>query len=203
MIFIRPPKVKIFLPLLLVAFAGMLIVYPKFLLFIENRDGAILNDPLLSPFNPIDLTWLIFGILYGAILLGLFYFLSKPGLLVLALTSYFILIFLRMIAMYSVPLNPPTTTIILSDPIVEFFGTSQTLTKDLFFSGHTSLMFLLFLVAENKLIKKLFLAGTIIVGVAVILQHVHYSIDVIAAPFFTFVSYFLSKMICNYLFRAE
>ncbi len=42
--------------------------------------------------------------------------------------------------------------IILNDPLVEFFGTGQTLTKDLFFSGHTATLLILFLVSEKKIL---------------------------------------------------
>jgi membrane-associated phospholipid phosphatase len=95
----------------------------------------------------------------------------------------------RIVAMYLLPLEPPTTMIILNDPLVESFGTGQTLTKDLFFSGHTATLFILFLVSERKNIKALFLISTVAVAISVILQHVHYTIDVFAALFFTYACY--------------
>jgi membrane-associated phospholipid phosphatase len=79
--------------------------------------------------------------------------------------------------------------IILNDPLVEFFGTGQTLTKDLFFSGHTATLLILFLVSEKKIVKTVFLISTILVAIAVLLQHVHYTIDVFAAVFFTYACY--------------
>jgi membrane-associated phospholipid phosphatase len=94
-----------------------------------------------------------------------------------------------MIAMYSVPLEAPVTLIPLNDPFVQLFGTGQILEKDLFFSGHTATLFLLFLISDNKILKLFFLISTLFVAVSVLLQHVHYSVDVIAAPFFAFASY--------------
>jgi membrane-associated phospholipid phosphatase len=91
--------------------------------------------------------------------------------------------------MYLLPLEPPAKMIILNDPFVEFFGTGQTLTKDLFFSGHTATLFILFLVSEKKVYKTIFLISTVAVAVAVLLQHVHYTIDVFAAVFFTYACY--------------
>ena len=91
--------------------------------------------------------------------------------------------------MYLLPLEPPVKMIILNDPFVEFFGTGQTLTKDLFFSGHTATLFILFLVSEKKIIKTVFLISTIAVAISVLLQHVHYTIDVFAAVFFTYACY--------------
>ena len=99
------------------------------------------------------------------------------------------MVVVRIIAMYLLPLEPPQNMIMLNDPFVEFFGTGQTLTKDLFFSGHTATLFILFLVSEKKIIKTIFLVSTIIVAISVLLQHVHYTIDVFAAIFFTYACY--------------
>jgi membrane-associated phospholipid phosphatase len=94
-----------------------------------------------------------------------------------------------MCAMYVLPLDPPVNMIILNDPLVEFFGTGQTLTKDLFFSGHTATLLILYLVSEKKIYKIIFLVITILVAIAVLLQHVHYTIDVFAALFFSYACY--------------
>ena len=100
-----------------------------------------------------------------------------------------------MMAMYSLPFNPPSHMIPLNDPFVQFFGSGKLLTKDLFFSGHTATLFLLFLVIDKKPFKQMFLIFTIIIGFSVILQHVHYFIDVLAAPFFTYGSYRIVKVV--------
>ncbi len=165
----------------------------SFLNFVEARDGVTLNDPLLNLFEPIDLTWLTFGLIYVSLFTALYFFIKKPALLITALQSYILLIAFRIIAMYFLPLNPPNKMISLSDPFVEFFGTGQLLTKDLFFSGHTATLFLLFLLAEKKQLKVFFLVSTIIVAVSVLSQHVHYSIDVFAAPFFAYCSFIIIK----------
>ncbi|MFC2136330.1 phosphatase PAP2-related protein, partial [Bacteroidota bacterium] len=69
------------------------------------------------------------------------------------------------------------------------FGTGEIYIKDLFFSGHTSTMFLLFLTAGSKNLRMVFLLLTILVAFCVIIQHVHYSIDVIAAPIGAYIGY--------------
>jgi membrane-associated phospholipid phosphatase len=171
-----------------------------FLNFIETRNGVVLNDPLLNLFEPIDLTWLTFGLIYISLFTALYFFIKKPGLLLTALQSYILLIIFRIIAMYLLPLNPPDKMISLNDPFVEFFGTGQLLTKDLFFSGHTATLFLLFLLAEKKLLKSFFLISTILVAISVLFQHVHYSIDVFAAPFFAYCSFIIVKNMRKKLF---
>ncbi len=105
------------------------------------------------------------------------------------------MIFLRIIAMFLIPLDSPPTSLLLADPIVQYFGTGKQLTKDLFFSGHTATMFVLLLTAISKNEKILFLIGTITVATFVILQHTHYSIDVFAAPFFAYGAYRIIRII--------
>lgn len=177
----------------LIVLIAVLISLASFLVFIEQREGTVLNDPLLALFPPINLTWLIFGLIYLGILTAVFYLFKNPDRLLFAIQLYALMVFTRIIAMYIVPLNPPANMIPLIDPLVEFFGTGKTLSKDLFFSGHTATLFILFLTAENKIVKTIFFTCTIIVGISVILQHVHYSIDVMAALFFTYSLYYFLK----------
>ena len=173
----------------------VLTVLANFLNFIEAREGVSLNDPVLNLFEPVDLTWLTFGLIYISLFVALYFFLKKPILLITAVQSYVLLIIFRIIAMYIVPLNPPVKMIPLSDPFIEFFGTGQLLTKDLFFSGHTATLFLFFLLTEKKLPRGFFLIATVAVAISVLLQHVHYSIDVFCAPFFAYCSFVIVKSV--------
>jgi membrane-associated phospholipid phosphatase len=161
----------------------------NFLNYVEARQGVLLPDPLLNLFNPIDLTWLIFALIYISLVVAIATLSQSPKRLMFAIQLYTLMVAVRIAAMYLLPLEPPATMIILNDPLVEFFGTGQTLTKDLFFSGHTATLFILFLVSEKKIIKTVFLISTIAVAIAVLLQHVHYFIDVFAAVFFTYACY--------------
>ena len=111
----------------------------------------------------------------------------------IAFQAYGLMVIFRTIAMYLTPFAAPESSILLNDPFVQLFGEGKILTKDLFFSGHTGTLFLLFLLADNKKFKTVFLAATILVGLAVLLQHVHYSIDVFVAPFIAYGSYRIIK----------
>ena len=58
---------------------------------------------------------------------------------------------------------------------------------NLFFSGHTGFPFLMALIFwENDLLRRFFIVMAIVFGAAVLLAHVHYSIDVFAAPFIVY-----------------
>lgn len=189
----RKKKFRIEFIISILALILILTILANFLNFLEAREGVVLNDPILKLFKPVDLTWLSFGLIYISLFAALISFYQNPLLLLNAFQSYTLLIAIRIMSMYLVPLNPPETMIPLNDPVVEFFGTGQLLTKDLFFSGHTATIFLLYLLADKKLLKTFFLVSAIVVGIGVLLQHVHYSIDVFVAPFFAYCSFYIVK----------
>lgn len=183
-----------------------LISLSGFLEFNENREGIMFTDPFLSMFEPINLTWLSFVLIYFALIVAVVNLLEHPAELILTLQAYTLMILVRILMMYSLPLNPPELLIPLTDPFVEFFGSGIVLEKDLFFSGHTSTMFLLFLTSKSSKLKTIFLAATILVGLSVLLQHVHYTIDVLVAPFVAYgcyrlVIYFNEKFIPKGFFK--
>jgi hypothetical protein len=168
------------------ALAIVLFVLSRFLLFVELRHGSILADPVLRLVPPHDVTWLTFGFIYAGLVGGLMVLARHPERCVLAFQTYVIMAVFRIVAMVLMPLDPPATMLALKDPFVEFFGTGTTLTRDLFFSGHTSTLFLLYLVMPSKITRALFLVCVAGVAACVIIQHVHYAIDVFAAPFFAY-----------------
>ena len=180
--------------LTIILLAVLMISFSQFLQFIEKRNGAVLPDPLLNIFSPIDLTWLTFSLIYLSIIVFLISIIKEPDKLLIALQAYGLMVIFRTIAMYLVPLEPPETMLLLNDPFVQLFGKGEILTKDLFFSGHTATLFLLFLLTEKKTLKFIFLISTFIVGISVLLQHVHYSIDVFVAPFVAYGSYRIIKI---------
>jgi len=193
---VKRNQVEFIITLLLLSI--ILTALTNFLNFIEARHGVVLPDPVLNFFNPTDLTWLTFALIYISIVVGIATLAKDPTRLLFTIQLYILMVAVRILAMYLLPLDPPAKIIILKDPLVEFFGTGQTLTKDLFFSGHTATLFILFLTSEKKTIKQIFLISTILVAFSVLLQHVHYTIDVVAAPFFTYACYKLLKKIKSY-----
>lgn len=187
--FLKEKRNRIELVVTLVFLAVVFASLANFLNFAEARQGVVLPDPILNLFNPIDLTWLIFALIYISLVVGITTLIINPKRLIFAIQLYSLMVVVRIAAMYLLPLEPPAKMLILNDPFVEFFGTGQPLTKDLFFSGHTATLLILFLVSEKKIIKTFFLISTIAVAISVLLQHVHYSIDVFAAVLFTYACY--------------
>jgi membrane-associated phospholipid phosphatase len=179
----------------IIVFSGLMSVYLNFLNFVEARPGTPLNDPILALFTPVDLTWPIFVIIYSSLALIIYHLYDEPESFLLGIKIYILIAITRMTSMYLLPLEPPVNMIPLHDPFIEFFAGAQSiLTKDLFYSGHTATMFCFFLIAVKKSYKTVFLIFTVLMGGAVILQQVHYSVDVFAAPFITYASYKIASL---------
>jgi len=180
-----------------------MIAFAHFAAYVETRPGARLNDPVLNAITPIDLTWLTFSVVYVSLIAGVAALLRHPARLVFALQLYALMVASRIVAMYLMPLDPPADMIVLRDPIVELFGTGDVLTRDLFFSGHTATLFILYLTANRRITRVTFMLLTLLVAAAMLLQHVHYSIDVLAAFFFTYADYAVLRKFRNRLPRTS
>lgn len=172
----------------IVALVLTLILFSRFILFVESRTGVVIPDPVLASFEARDFTVVIFTIINGSILLALITLVAHPASFLLMLRSYIIMVLVRMAAMYTIPLEPPAGMILLVDPIYEL-GPGNVITRDLFFSGHTATMFLLMLTARRKWTRNIFLLCTLSMAILLLWQHCHYTIDVLAAPFFAYTCY--------------
>jgi hypothetical protein len=86
----------------------------------------------------------------------------------------------------------PTSAIIEPSRLSSLF----TSTGDLFFSAHTGAPFLMALVFwKEKIYRYILLATSIFFGVIVLLGHLHYTIDVVAAFFITYSIYCMAEQL--------
>lgn len=165
------------------AAAVPVVVLPTFFGYIRSKPGRVPWDPVLDKFSPVDLSTPIFIVLYGSLVLSLWSLIKRPALLLRGLQAYVLLLVLRMVSMALVTLEPPATLIPLIDPITQtFYPNAEPFTKDLFFSGHTATMFLLYLVLRGTGMRLPLLVATFFIGGAVLTQHVHWTVDVLFAP---------------------
>jgi hypothetical protein len=193
----RDPAWRVELAATLAVLIPVLFAMTHFLDWVEGRRGVTMPDPVLALFPAVNLTWLTFLLIYAGIIVGLAVLVQNPRRLLLVFQGYALMALFRMAAMYLAPLEPPPGIIELRDPFVEFFGGGKTLTRDLFFSGHTSTTFLLFLLVPGKWLRVGYACATLLVGLFVVLQHVHYTFDVVAAPFFAYGAYSIALWICK------
>ncbi|WP_426667473.1 phosphatase PAP2-related protein [Mucilaginibacter sp. McL0603] len=170
---------------------------PPFFNLIQKRDGPVIQDFVLASIPAHNVSWAIFTVIWGIGFYALWRAIEKPTIYITYLWTFIFITILRVLAITLVPLNPPAGLIVLTDPLTAVFYGRSTITKDLFFSGHTSILFLAFLCLERKWDKILALTGTCIVACLLLVQHVHYTIDIIAAPIIIYPVYRVVKYLLN------
>lgn len=163
---------------------------------IGPKPGVQLNDQVLTLFPPQDHSWIIFGLIYLSLVIILQGIGSKPLSILIGIKCYLVITLLRMITMYLFTFEPPAGMISLHDPIIDVVAYGGAVfNKDLFFSGHVATLTLFILLEERPLLKKILVFNSLAVAGLILLQRVHYTIDVLAAPFITYASVLWVKYI--------
>ncbi len=159
---------------------------------------------MLMSFQPKNFSFLIGVLTNGSIFLCILLILKRPIDTIYFLSAGILMIILRSFTLYILPLEPPPMIIPLKDPILEMtFYKGKVLLKDLFFSGHTANIILMGLLTQNIVIKRSVIFLGFLVGLLLLLQHVHYSIDVMAAPVFAVLIYKSGIKVGNRIFDVE
>ena len=186
---------KTFVALALVAI--ILFLLPSFFAFIEKREGMVLQDFVLERLPATDVSIPTFFIIWSVVLLVFYRIYQNPSIFLVVAYGFILMCIARVLTISLLPLNPPPGLITLKDPIanIAYGGKGIFITKDLFYSGHTGNMFLFFLCLQAKWDKIIALAASFMVGILVLIQHIHYSVDVIAAFIFTYFLYLGAKKV--------
>jgi hypothetical protein len=178
--------------------AGLIIIvsilssFPVFFQHIERRHGIVLNDPILAMLDPHNVSLPLFIVIWAISGYAVYRAAQTPQMFLNFLWSFILLSLFRTLTISLVPLDPPAGLIPLVDPLSNFFYGDKFVTKDLFFSGHTSTVFLLYLTIPGRSDKKLALLATFVVVSLLLVQHVHYSLDIAGGFFFAWLSYFIA-----------
>ncbi len=184
--------------LLVTVVAGALspLVMPSVLAAVQRRPGWVPPDPLLPLLGPASVGGVIFVLLTSTILLVGGSCLQRPQVLIRGAFAMVLLFTLRLITMTLVPLAAPPGEIPLHDPLGQLFypgGTPDT--RDLFFSGHTATLVLLVALVRGRAAKLAVAAAAAAVGTLLLVQHAHWTVDVLAAPMFAVLAWWLSGMV--------
>jgi hypothetical protein len=148
---------------------------------VEVRPGTQLTDILLNLSSPVDHSTAIFILLYGTIIISSITLIQKPLPLLIVLTAYCIENYLRCLTLWLFPLEPPAGIIPLIDPLINSIAYGEVIIlKDLFFSGHVATLTILAAVEETFRLKIIKWSITIAVGLLLMHQRVHYTMDVVA-----------------------
>ncbi len=171
---------------------AIIFTLPAFFAHIEKRKGAVLNDWLLAHIPPHNVSLLIFAIIWGMALLILIRTVNHPSIYITYCWTLIFVYIVRFVTLSLVALDPPPGMIPLVDPLSSVFYGNASITKDLFFSGHTTTMVLIFLCLEKKIDKIIALIAVFAVAYLLLVQHIHYTIDILAAPIVVYACYRLT-----------
>jgi hypothetical protein len=168
---------------------AVVIVMPHFFNDIEKRKGELLNDWLLAMIPPRNVSVAIFSIIWAMILLAIVRAIKDPSIYITYCWTYVFVCAARLTCISLVPLDPPLGLIRLTDPITAIFYGNSVITKDLFFSGHVATLSLICLCLKKRNDRIVAFTATVVVAFLLLVQHIHYTIDILAAPVFVYVFY--------------
>lgn len=163
--------------------------------WIQGRKGTVLGDWVLEQIPAFDVSKLIFAIIYMSVIYLLISLIGRPKTFLWFAWAFNIETTFRFASIYLVALEPPLGLVDLHDPLAEIFiyGENMAITKDLFFSGHTATMVFVAYFLPTKLGRLIAIGLTGMIMVLLAIQHVHYSIDILAAPIVTWISIQISQ----------
>lgn len=168
-----------------------------FFAYIQKRKGAVLNDWLLAHISPHNVSVLIFALIWGMALLILIRAINNPSIYLTYCWTFIFVYIVRFVTLSVVALDPPPGMIPLVDPLSSVFYGNAAITKNLFFSGHTTTMLLIFLCLEKRTDKIIALIAAFAVACALLVQHIHYTIDILATPVVVYPCYRLTHYLLD------
>jgi hypothetical protein len=187
-------------------FVFVTILFKQNLVAYEAIQGIRLDDILLKNFKASDVSVYIFVILYTVVFYNYIFFFAYPRLLICFFIFYSSALLIRFTLLSFIHLEAPEFYQEFSDPIL---ATSTyngiKITKDLFFSGHMVTIFCCYFAMPNRTIKYLFLACSIVLALLLIIQHVHYTIDLLGAYIAVYILYrvYFNKVYLNSKFTYQ
>jgi hypothetical protein len=163
--------------------------------YVNRTPSNSVADLFLNFLPVVNLNLIIIEGAFAAILVSVILILAKPQYLLFALKAGAIFIATRAmfiavthIGIYPGQINPDPTGFF--DQIYTGLG----LEAGFFFSGHTGLPLLMALILWNKKFwRHFYIVISIIFGIAVLFAHIHYTIDVLAAPYMTYGVFKMSQ----------
>ncbi len=165
--------------------------------YIDNSANVTsVGDLLLNNLPTINLD---FFIVQGALLLTLiviFLFVIYPKYLPFSIKTLALFIIIRsfFISLTHLGFNLHQLTLNANSIGFSIYDFLYNAKNDFFFSGHVGASFLFALIFwKEKFWRNLFFIISFIFGISMIFAHMHYSIDIFAAPFITYSIFIISK----------
>lgn len=145
------------------------------------------GDLVLDNVPVVNLNFIIIQGALLAIVLGTLFVFSKPRYILFSLKAVALFIAIRAFFISLTHIGIYPGQIAPGAGILDGIYTYYNFQTGFFFSGHTGMTFLMALIFWKRPIARVaFLVSSFIFGVAVLVAHIHYSIDVFAAPFMAY-----------------
>lgn len=191
----QQPSFRFQFLLFILIIVGIALFFPRYFDFLEERNCAGMNDFIVSMIQPKDVSWLVFLILYGGIIIGFAGSFRSPKIFLMIIQTYALVTMMRIVTLYFIPLNPPEGYVPLKEPVITLLFTTngKICSKDLFFSGHVSMILSFYFPMKQRLYRTMLLFFSFMIALLVLVQHVHYAIDVLVAFAATYVCFGISK----------
>jgi len=174
----------------LIFFAASLIINFYAGIYATESASNAVTDIVLSNTRVFDVDGLF---VYGTIFFWVFVLVLgflRPQRLPFILKSIALFVLVRSVFISMTHIGPYPSHLIVDSNIMNWFAFAG----DLFFSGHTGLPFLMALAFwEDRLLRSFFIAMAVIFGIIVLVAHLHYTIDVLAAFFITYTIYHIAE----------
>ncbi len=170
--------------------------------YIGRIKSVSVGDIFLSNFPSVDIDAVIVIGALSFTFLVIFLVFYKPKYLNFTIKSLAILVMIRafLISLTHLGASPQQLEFDTNSFGFGLYNVLYNTTNDFFFSGHTAVPFLMGLIFwPEKHWRYLFFLVAAASGVSVLLAHIHYSVDVFAAPFMTYSIFAL----CRYLFHKD
>lgn len=188
--------------LLVSAFAwflfAIIIQHFAYLYIDYHVNGTHVGDLLLDNLPTLNLDFFIVqGALISTFVVAVL-FLVKPKYLSFSLKSLALFIIIRsfFISLTHLGVNLHQLTLDTSTVGFGIYDVLYNAKNDFFFSGHVGAAFLFTLIFwKEPLWRYIFLLFALVFGISMLFAHMHYSIDVFAAPFITYSIFCISKKV--------
>lgn len=159
-------------------------------LYATQIAGPAVPDLLLDHIHLYDVSFIHVYAALSFWLVFIFYlFLFRPELIPFISKTAALFILIRSVFICLTHMGAPANNL-----TIPAFSSFFIYNGDLFFSGHVGGPFLLALIFwKEKGLRYLYLGSSIFFGLIVLMGHIHYSIDVLSAPFITYGVYQLAR----------
>ncbi len=154
------------------------------------------GDIFLDNLPTVNLNYIIVDGGFLVILASTIILTVRPRYLLFSLKAASTFIVIRSFFVSVTHLGIYPEQIVLGSGAVDRFYALFNLQDGFFFSAHTGLPLLMaFIFWDNPLLRYFFIVLSMFFGASVLFAHVHYSIDVFAAPFMTYAIFKISQKI--------